>query len=302
MMEDMLQNSVFDKEKLEKERKVILKEVNLHKDDPRFHQWILFSKALFGDYPAGLPTYGLVGSVKKIKRTDLQNFFIKFYQPSNTVLSIVGNIPNDKNLIRSIFSKKANINQIIPKTISIASEKKNIIKEKRKVLSSYYVLGYKTAPRKDEDSYVLDVIRSILGRGQSGRLFDEIRNKHGLAYEVGVHHDPLVDYGVFAVYFNTDKENLKKITELIRTQFDVLKGLSDKELNEAKNSLIGQHIMQNDDPKELADSLGFWELIKDAALLDRYLDRVKKVTKKDVARVAHKYLTENYSLSIIEQR
>ena len=85
-----------------------------------------------------------------------------------------------------------------------------IKKERRKIFSSYMILGYNAATRSSKDSYVLDVIRSILGRGQSGKLFIEIRSKRGLAYEVGSHHEPGLGYGFFCVYAGMDKKNIKK--------------------------------------------------------------------------------------------
>ena len=83
-------------------------------------------------------------------------------------------------------------------------------------MHSYVVYGYRTIPRLHQDSYVLDVIKAHLGRGQSGKLFDEIRTKRGLAYDIGVYHYPTKDYGFFAVYFGTDKKNCDMIKRLLK--------------------------------------------------------------------------------------
>ena len=122
-----------------------------------------------------------------------------------------------------------------------------------------------------------------------------------MAYEVGVHNEPCTDYGFFAVYLNTDKKNIKQIISLILKEFDNLKNLTNKELKEAKGFLIGQYILQNEDTHELADELGYWESIKDAKLLNNYIKEINKITKKDILRVAKKYLTRNYALAVIEQ-
>ncbi len=300
---DILQNPLFNEKNIEKERKIILKEIDLHKDEPRFHQWILFTKTLFKKHPARLPTYGTVEAVKRITRKDLLDYYHKYYNPNNIVLSVVGNfnknIPNKiKNQFKNFKPKK------LVKIKEIKEPKQNKIeikKEKRKILSSYMVMGYKTPPRTSKDSYTLDVIRSILGRGQSGKIFDEIRNKRGLAYEVGVHHDPSSNYGFFAVYLNTDKKNIKKIIKLILNEFNNLKSITENDLKEAKGFLTGQHILENEDTKELADELGYWESIKDAKLLKNYIKEINKVKKTDVLKAAEKYLTKNYALAIIEQ-
>lgn len=300
---DILQNPLFSEKTIEKERRVILKEINLHKDEPRFHQWILFTQTLFKKHPAKLPPYGTAESVKGIKRKDLLNYYTDYYTSNNTILSIVGNF--NKNITQKIKNQFKNFkSKKLPKIKKIIEPKQNKItikKEKRKILSSYMVLGYKTVPRTNKDSYTLDVIRSILGRGQSGKIFDEIRNKRGLAYEVGVHHDPSSNYGFFAVYLNTDKQNIKKIIRLILNEFNHLKSITENDLKEAKGFLTGQHILENEDTKELADELGYWESIKDAKLLKNYIKEINKVKKTDILKAAKKYLTKNYALAIIEQ-
>jgi predicted Zn-dependent peptidase len=299
---DILQNPLFEEKNIEKERRIILKEINLHKDEPRFHQWILFTSLLFKKNPIRLPAYGTVKAVKRIKRKDLLNYYHKYYVPNNIILSIVGNF--DKKIVNGIKGKFRNFKK---KKLSgkkkIKEPKQNKVevkKERRRILSSYMVMGYKTVSRREKDSYVLDVIRSILGRGQSGKIFDEIRNKRGLAYEVGVHHDAAVDYGFFAVYLNTAKKNIKKIIKLILNEFRNLENLTPKELKEAKGFLIGQHILENEDTREVADELGYWESVKDAKLLSGYIKKINKVSKKDIIRVGRKYLTKNYVMALIE--
>ncbi len=303
LISDILQNPLFSEKTIGKERRVILKEINLHKDEPRFHQWILFTQSLFKKHPAKLPPYGTAESVKGIKRKDLLNYYADYYTSNNTILSIVGNF--NKNITQKIKSQFKNFkSKKLPKIKKIIEPKQNKItikKEKRKILSSYMILGYKTVSRTNKDSYTLDVIRSILGRGQSGKIFDEIRNKRGLAYEVGVHHDPSSNYGFFAVYLNTDKKNIKKIIRLILNEFNHLKSITENDLKEAKGFLTGQHILENEDTKELADELGYWESIKDAKLLKNYIKEINKVKKTDILKAARKYLTKNYTMAVIEQ-
>ncbi len=302
---DIIQNPLFNEKNIEKERKIILKEINMRRDEPRFYQWILFTKTLFVKHPAKSAIYGTINTVRKITRTDILAFYHKYYVPNNIILSIVGDIQKVhkiKERIENQFKDFKPSSNILTKKISEPKQNKIIIKkERRKILSSYMILGYKTINRLDKDSYVLDVIQSILGRGQSGRIFDEIRNKRGLAYEVGVHNEHYVDYGFFAVYLNTDKKNIKESTALILKEFDNLKNLTSKELKEAKGFLIGQHILGNEDTHELADELGYWECIKDSRLFDNYIQEINKVTEQDITQAAKKYLTNNYTLVVIQQ-
>ncbi|MBI2652592.1 insulinase family protein, partial [Candidatus Woesearchaeota archaeon] len=168
--------------------------------------------------------------------------------------------------------------------------------------NSYLVLGYNTVHQMHKDSYVFDVITAILGRGQSGWMFDEIRNKRGLAYQVGVNNENESDYGFFAVYAGLDKKNVKKAKDIILEQFRKLEKTGKRELDEAKNYIEGNHALQMEDNFHQADYFAFWESIKDANIACSYLKNIRKVTIDDVKRVAKKYLNDKYTLVVIEQK
>ena len=163
------------------------------------------------------------------------------------------------------------------------------------------VLGYKTVPRLHKDSHVLDVITAILGRGQSGWIFDEIRNKRGLAYQVGVLNEHESDYGFFAVFAGLYKKNIKKAKEITLQQFRKLDKVNKTEVEEAKTYIEGNYTLNMEDNFQSADNLAFWQTIKDARLADNYIKNIKKVKINDIKRVAKRYLNKNYTLVSIEQ-
>ena len=303
ILSDMIKNSVFDGKIMEKEKKVILKEINMVTDDPRQHQWIIFHKSLFEKHPARNPTYGSKETVKAIDRATLMNYFNKYYLPNNMIVSIVGNVGKAREQVSRYFSdmKPGKITQ----NNAIKEPKQNKPKkfvEKRKINNSYMVLGYKSASRLDYDSYILDVIYGILARGQSGWLFDEIRNKRGLAYQVGAMHETEKDHGYFAVYTGLDKSNIEKARKIILEQFKRLGKISRKELEEAKTYLEGNHALMIEDNFHLADNNAYWESIKDSSLAKNYIKNIKKVTADDIKRAAKKYFNDNYTLIVIEQK
>ncbi len=149
IISDITQNPLFDKKTLEKERKVILKEINMVTDEPRFHQWILFQKALFKKHPTRNPTYGTVNAVNAMKREDLLKYFEDYYKPNNLILSVVGNI--GRNALKKIENKFGSAKPGRPVQMPKVEEpeQKNPVKlvEKRRTLGSYLVLGYKTPKR-----------------------------------------------------------------------------------------------------------------------------------------------------------
>lgn len=302
IISDLIQNPLFDKNSIEKERKIILKEINMVTDEPRFHQWVLFQKTLFKKCNAKTPAYGTIEAVKSITRNDLINYYKKYYIPNNMIISVVGDIKNIHKKIEKSFKNFKKGREIKIKTVKEPAQKSIQKKiEKKKILNSYMVLGYKTARRDEKDSYVLDVVKAILGRGQSGKIIEEIRNKRGLAYEVNVLHDSNKEYGLFAVYLNTDKKNINNVIGIILDEFNKLKKIKEKEINDAKGFIEGQFILDKEDTIHLADLTSFWEMIKDASLAKNYIKEIKKITKKDISKVANKYLTKKYTLAVIMQ-
>jgi predicted Zn-dependent peptidase len=303
ILSDMVSNSLFSKKTIEKEKKVILKEINMVTDDPRQHQWILFQKNLFERHPAKNPTYGTTQAVKNPNRNKIVGYYNKYYIPNNMVISVVGNINNAKNKIEKYFNNLKPKKLISRKKIKEPKQKriKKFI-EKRKICDSYMVLGYKSPKRTHKDSYIFDVINSILGRGQSGWIFDEIRNKHGLAYYTGVQNESKKDNGFFAVFAGLDKKNIEKAKEIILQQFRKLGNISKTELEDAKTYIEGSHALEMEDNFHAADNLAFWETIKNASLADKYIKNIKKVKINDIKRVARKYLNKYYNLVVIEQK
>lgn len=303
ILSDMVANPIFDKKIIEKEKQVILKEINMVTDDSRLHQWILFQKTLFEKHPAKNPTYGTIETVKSFDRKHVEDYYFSHYIPNNMIISIVGNVKNVKEKIEKYFGnlkskeviKRPNVKEPLQTKI-----KKFV--EKKKTLNSYMVLGYKTVPRIHKDSYVFDVIAAILGRGQSGWMFDEIRNKRGLAYQVGVNNESEYDYGMFAVYTGLDKKNIEKAKQIILQQFRRLEKISKNDLQEAKTYIEGNHALSMEDNFHHADNLAVWESIKNAKLADSYLKNIKKVTIDDAKRIARKYLNDKYTLVVIEQK
>ena len=303
ILSDIVANPLFSKKTIEKEKQIILKEINMVTDDPRQHQWILFQKNLFEKHPAKNPTYGTVKAVKNFNRKKIIDYYSKHYIPNNMIISVVGNIDNVKQKIEKHFSS-LKPKKLVPRKKVKEPLKKKITKfvEKRKTNSSYIVLGYKSVPRTHKDSYVFDVTTSILGRGQSGWIFNEIRNKRGLAYYLGVQNESEDDYGFFAVFAGLDKKNIGITKEIILQQFKKLDNINKTELEEAKTFIEGNYALNMEDNFHAADNLAFWETIKDISLANTYIKNINKVKINDVKRVAKKYLNDYYTLVVIEQK
>ena len=282
-----------------KEKKIVLKEVDMVNDEPRFYQWVLFEKNLFEKHPSKFPTYGDRKVIEGLNRKKVLAYYQKYYQPNNMVISIVGKVKDWKKKVEQKFVANAGKEIKKLKVKEPLTKKNKLKKEKRKIANTYLVLGYKTVPRTHLDSYVLEVISGILGRGQSGWMFQEIRGKHGLAYEVGTQHACDQDYGYFSVYLSTEKKKVNLAVKLVLKQLNKLKTLSEKDLEESKTYLEGSYLLETEDNQKLADALVFWEQVEDAQKIQEFVKRIKKVSVKDIKRVVEKYF-KNYCLAVVE--
>jgi predicted Zn-dependent peptidase len=301
VLADMMQNPLFDEKAIEKERGVVLDEANMVIDDPKRYQWVLFMKQLFKNHPAKNPIYGTPEAIKTISRQDIVDYYEKYYKPNNMIISVVGNVKDAEQKIEEKFTFQPKETGKREKIQEPELEKTETLSQTRDILQSYMMMGYKTVPRLHEDSYALDVIRSILGRGQSSRLFDEIRTKRGLAYSLGVVHDPETDYGWMGVYVGTDKKNIETVKEIILKEVNNLRKTSSKEIKDAKKFIEGNYYLENEENHSMADNLASWELVGDLAGAEEYIKRIKKVTKQDIKRVIEKYM-KNYVYVGIEQK
>ncbi len=300
ILADMVQNPLFDEAIIKKEKSVILKEINMVTDDARHHLWVLFLGTVFDEHPAKYPTYGDKDAINAFSRKMIFDYYQKYYVPSNIIISVVGSAKNVTKTMESYFGKLKPKKVVLRKktTEPLLIIKKNLFEE-RKSNNSYIALGYRTIPRLHEDSFVLDVIAAILGRGQSGWLFEEIRNKHGLAYQINAYAEHDTDYGYFAITSNLEKQNIEKAKSLIIEQFRKLEVVSEIEVREAKQYVEGNFALTLEDNYHAADSLSYWETMGDALLAKDYFKKIAKVSKGDVQRAAKKYLTNNYAFVTI---
>ncbi|MBS3138564.1 insulinase family protein [Candidatus Woesearchaeota archaeon] len=298
---DILQNPLLRDNDTQRQKHILFKEIDLVTDEPRFHQWVLFQQALFLKHPSRFPTYGTRNTVQRMTSKDLQHFFDTMYHPRNMIMAVVGRVKDVKKEVERLFSAQNKKRCVWPNVHEPAQQKVRIKSEKRKgVSSTYLVVGHRTVPRLHPDSVVLDVIEGIVGRGQSGWMFDEIRNKEGLAYEVGVEVASEQDYGFFATFASVDKKNKDKTKELILSQLKKLEKVPALEVEEAKTYVEGGFLLDFEDTQRLADELLFWEQVGDVRAFYQYLNNIRKVTVADVQRVAKKYFTKPHVIAVIE--
>ena len=301
VLADMMQNSIFKEEHVNKEKNIVLKEIDMVHDEPSFYQWILLQKNVFAEHPAKQPTYGNRKVIENLSREKVLKFYKNYYSPKNMMVSIVGEVNNWKDEIEKKFTFNGGKKYVRPSFYEPNQKKIKIKKEKRDIANTRVAVAFKTVPRNNKDSVVLEIINGILGRGQSGRLFSEIRTKRGLAYEVGTHHISEGTFGYFAAYASIDKKNVSIIKKLILKEFKKLETINEKDLSESKTYIEGDFLLELEDAQKHADQLLFWEQLGGAHKMREFLPAVKKVTASDVKRVVKRYF-KNPTIIILEGR
>ncbi|MFP4424707.1 MAG: M16 family metallopeptidase [Candidatus Woesearchaeota archaeon] len=294
---DVLSNPVFSEKSIEKEREVILSEISLRKDEPRYLQWDLLLGDLFKGYSLEHPIIGDKESVSNMTRKMLLDFYERNYKGSNLLITVVGSEEGLSAVKEFASFPGGEITGC--DSVEKVSDEKSYVTVQRDISQSYLLLGYRTVPLYHEDSEALEVLRAILSRGMSGRLFDEIRNKRGLAYEVGAFHNPSTLYGFFVFSVCTQKKHIPTCLDIIGKE--LRREIGSKELIDAKQFLEGEFIMENEDNQNLSENLAIWKQAGVVENFPEYCRRIKAVGIDDLKRVIDRYFSNGFSRVLVEE-
>ncbi|MCM8773274.1 MAG: insulinase family protein [Candidatus Omnitrophica bacterium] len=259
---DMVSNPLVMDSDIEKERNVILEEVKMHNDLPHIRVNTILDSLLWEKHPLGEEIIGEPQTIRRIKRENLINFKETYYIPSNMVIACVGDL-DETDLIYSI-KKKLNVN--LPGRINLNSyppshlNKVSLGLEKKEIDQTHLCLGFRAPSYRSKERLTVELINVILGANMSSRLFEEIREKRGLCYDISTEARKYKDSGGFIIHLGLDSKNiimaLKGITKtLIKLSNEPV---SVKELERAKDYFLGQVIMSIEKPQSrmfyMADS------------------------------------------------
>jgi len=314
ILSDIVLNPLFLEKDIEQERKVILREMNMYEDTPMIYQQMLLPNKLFQKHPLGNMIIGTKKSMSSITRKQVLDYYHKHYTPNNISIAVVGDI---KDLFRKVEFFFRNIRSSTLSTLSTLStpSRPSIIKEpkikkpilfiqKRKIENSYFSLGFKTTSRSHKDSFVLDIINTILGEGMSSRFFQEAREKRGLVYSIKSNNKFVNDTGYFEVYAGIKKENIEEAKKVIFQEIMKLEKITPKELSQAKIKLEGNYLIDNEDNVHMATAMNYWETNTGKPEMAKiYPIYLKKVTTSSIANCVRSYFRpSSYAQVSIEEK
>ena len=307
LLDEIINNATLSDYETEKSRKDILNTIKKNKDVPINVAADNFKSLIFEDSPYSNSNIILEKTLPKISQSDVIKYYKTIFNPPNIVISINGNVDKDKTLeqfakiIDKQISNKFDYNKY---SIPALSSKKKIYSQIKDLKTDWIIMGWQTSGITNQKDYaVLQVINSILGTGMSSRLFKNIRDKDGLAYQLGSQYSPNILKGTFLVYIGTNPENLEYAQKRLKEEVFRLKTefVGSKELQEAKDKLLGNYILGQETNLDKATTLGWFEATGRGYKFDeKYKELIGSVTDSDIIETANKYFTENYVLSIVK--
>lgn len=307
---DMLTGSLIRQEDVDAERGVILEEIAMTEDDPGDCVHDLFAHTMLGDTPLGRPVLGTVDTVNALTADRIRRFYKKHYDPTHLVVAAAGNIDHATVVrqVRRAFEKAGALGSqdavpVAPRagarTLRTAGRVELLA---RKTEQAHVVLGMPGLARNDERRWALGVLNTALGGGMSSRLFQEVREKRGLAYSVYSYTSGFADCGLFGVYAGCRPSQVHDVLKICRDELDKVAadGLTDDEIRRAVGQLSGSTVLGLEDTGALMNRIGKSELAwgEHMSVTDM-LTRISEVTPDEVREVARDILGHRPSLSVI---
>lgn len=307
VLSDMLQNSLFDEKEIDKERGVILEEINLYEDTPARKIGDVFERLLYGNTPMGWDISGDKSVIKTTKRAGFMQYMDSLYSADNITVVVAGGIDANKTLelVKKYFGHMKKFKTKSHEAVIEAQNKPQVLIRHKKTEQVHIALGVRTVPLHHKDRYALSVLSAILGGGMSSRLFHEVREKRGLGYYVRTSADEYQDCGYLVTTAGVDPKRIEEAITVILEQYRVIQDLrfkiQDSELTKAKEYMKGHLVLEMEDSRSVAGFYASQELLeKEIDNLEEVLVKIERTTKEDILGVAAKYLVpQGMNLAVI---
>ena len=311
VVSDMLTGSLIREEDILTERDVVLEEIAMTEDDPSDVVHDLFAQVMFGSSPLGRPVLGTVDTINALTRDQVAGFYRRRYRPEHLVVSAAGNVDHAK-VVRQV-EKAFTAAGALKRTDAVPADPRGGVRALRtagrvEILDrpteqAHLVLGLPGLARNDERRWALGVLNSALGGGMSSRLFQEVREKRGLAYSVYSYASSYADTGLFGIYAGCQPKRVEEVLKICQEELQRVaeQGITEEELSRAIGQISGSTVLGMEDTGSLMSRIGKAELCYGTHLsVDDLLAKISAVTLDDVREVASSVLgAHRPSLAVI---
>lgn len=287
ILSDILQNSQFDQDEIDREQQVIVQEIGAARDNPDDHVFDLFQQAAFPDQAIGRTILGTVDSVKSFGQDSIRAYMDRNYVGDHMVLCAAGNVDHDAlvDIANDRFHTLRRNGAPPPVKAAYVGGEQRLVSDHEQ---AHIVLGMEGRAYNSDGFYAVQILASILGGGMSSRLFQEVREKRGLCYSVYAFHWAFADSGIFGVAASTGEE---EVTELLPVILDELRkateSISDEEVIRVRNQIRAGLLMSLESPSSRAGQLARQQILWGRHIpLQETVDRINRITPDRVKEVA----------------
>jgi predicted Zn-dependent peptidase len=305
---DLVTSSLIRAADVDAERGVILEEIAMHEDDPTDMVHDQFAQVLFDGGALARPVLGTVSSIETIGRSAINGYYRRRYRPQDMVVAVAGNIEHAHvvRLVKQAFGAAGMLDGDSEPTAvrrgRLVSTASGVRVVRRTTEQANVVLGGPGVARTDERRFALGVLNAALGGGMSSRLFQEVREKRGLAYSVYSYHAQYADTGLFGVYAGCVPRKVDDVLAICREELDKVAaaGITFEELERGKGQLRGSIVLGLEDTGSRMSRIGKAELVYGEQLsVDDVLARIDSVTLDQVTEVAADVLSATPTLAVV---
>ena len=309
LLNEVVNNATFEDYEIDKVKTEKLNTIKRNKDVPLQRAIEEYRDLIYQNSPYSISSKILEKNIPNITKEDIINYYNSIFAPKNLVISINGNIDKDKTIqdLNNIFKTKENAKNFdfaqYNSKIPTVTTPRQTIQKVPTTETAWILLGWQTNGVLNEKDYAtLQVIDSLLGSGMSSRLFKDLREQEGLAYQLGSGYSPNVLRGSFLLYIGTNPQTLDKAKSGLFAEITRLKTeyVGDKELQDAKEKLLGNYVIGLETNLDKASNIGWYEAsTRGYEFKDKYEKLINSVTDSDIIEIANKYFTDDYILSIV---
>ncbi|MCX6436496.1 MAG: pitrilysin family protein [Actinobacteria bacterium] len=309
VVSDLITSSIVTALDVDAERKVVLEEIAMRDDDPSDLVHDLFSDTYYGDTQIGRPILGTVDSIKGMSRNTVFNYYKKKYLPQDLVVAVAGNIKHRRvvAMVEQALSRDNFLDvmaaPVIRPNIPIKNTKQQsvgLMYKKSEQAHMFY--GMEGVARADDRRFAMGVLSAALGGGMSSRLFQEIREKRGLAYSVYAYAQQFAGSGVLGFYAGCNPTKAIEVVEIIRSVLsDVAdNGMTHEEIERAKGAVRGSLVLSQEDTGSRMSRIGKNEIVYGQVMdFDDILKAISRVSAQDIHEIASEFLVKTPTLALV---
>ncbi|MDX8046987.1 pitrilysin family protein [Gracilibacillus sp. S3-1-1] len=307
ILADMLIASTFDQVEMEREKKVVLEEINMTEDTPDDIIHDLLAKSAYDNHPLARPILGSKRNVHQLTQAQLFNYIHRQYIPQNIVVSIAGNV--DQQFMEKVeHTMSAMEYQVDASDMSVVEKPAfytGQLSQTKETEQAHICLGYEGVAVNNELEYAMMIANNVLGGSMSSRLFQEIREKSGMAYSIFSYHSGFLDSGLLTIYAGTSKNQLPIVQEKINQVVDQLRinGLTNKEWLNSKEQLKGLYMLSLESTNSKMSRNARNELLLQShPSLDDTMNKIDQVKQSDVQAILDMLQMDKAATAIISPK